>query len=77
MQDFLIGDQVATFVDGAIVGRREDERGQMFKVAYELPGGEIRTRWFYPEELYLDGEEDDDGGCCEARYVASGCAALN
>lgn len=75
MQDFLIGNQVATFIEGAIVGRREDERGQMFKVAYELPGGEIRTRWFYPEELYLD--EECDGGCCEARYVAAGNAALN
>lgn len=75
MPEFMIGDQVATFIEGPIVGDRIDERGQMFKVAYELPGGEIRTRWFYPEELYLDGE--CDGGCCEADYVASGCAALN
>lgn len=74
MPEFMIGDRVATFIEGPIVGYRIDERGEMFKVEYEDVDGVVCQRWFYESELYHD---DEGECCCEEAYVASGNAALN
>lgn len=74
MREFMIGDQVATFIDGPIVGYRVDERGEMFKVEYEDGDGVVCQRWFYEAELYHDDEPEC---CCEAEAIARADAALN
>lgn len=75
MRDFMIGDIVATFIAGPIVGMRRDENGVAYKVEYEDGEGVIRRRWLYEAEIYHDDDEDDDGGCgCELERAV---AALN
>lgn len=75
MRDFMIGDTVATFIAGPIVGMRRDESGLAYKVEYEDAGGVIRRRWLYEAEIYHDDdEEEDDGGGCELERAV---AALN
>ncbi|CAN7602645.1 hypothetical protein [Bosea sp. LjRoot237] len=77
MREFMIGDQVETFINGPIVGYRVDERGEMFKVEYEDVEGVACQRWFYETELYHNDDYDDESGCCEQAHLARANASLN
>jgi len=72
---FEIGDYVGTVIEGPIVGERMDERGLMFKVRYEDADGFVRTKWLYPEDLFLEDEED--GGDGEDAYIADAVATMH
>lgn len=78
---FEIGHYVGTVIEGPIVGERMDERGLMFKVRYEDADGFVRTKWLYPEDIYLDDGADEDGGdgdeCCDRADIAAAAATLH
>jgi hypothetical protein len=78
---FEIGDYVSTVIEGPVVGERLDERGLMFKVRYEDAEGFMRSKWLYPEDLYISEDDDEDGGegdeCCDREYVASAVATMH
>lgn len=72
-EEFEVGDCVATFIEGPIVGRREEiGKPVAYKVRFSDAQGVTRERWLYGDELYLE-EPDDE----ETAHVAVASASLH
>lgn len=75
--EFEVGDCVATFIEGPIVGRREEiGKPTAYKVRFSDAEGVTRERWLFGDEIYLDCD-CCGGGDEEVAAVAVASAALN